>query len=53
MSLQDGVYLPESEQMFLRQETSLAPSSIEDGAGMTLEERERDLRETLAQVYKS
>ena len=41
MSLQDGVNLPESEQMLLREKTSLTPSSVEDGTGMTLRQKEK------------
>lgn len=36
MSLQDGVHLPERGEVLFREETSLAPGSIEDWTGMAL-----------------
>ena len=36
MSLKDGVDFPEGEKVFFREQPSLAPRRVEDGAGMTL-----------------
>lgn len=51
MAFQNGVHLPESEEVFLCQETNLTQGSVKDGTSMALWTRESQDKENQSHLF--